>query len=260
MRYVSALLIVAVAFAGAVKSQPAQASNYFCGASAFVAPWNAQLDVPLASSQSADYGMYLAVKGKADVAARLTLITDSEAYAVNVPRLGLHEAKGNTDEVSSPFLIRFPKAQRVRYAFVDAVGIDGAAIEDCPSVVESVESETGPDASGDHLGPSPFTLQPKLLQQLPELSCGAVYKPPRMTRELGVETSFFGNTTRHATVRIYLDSDARVVDAEIAESSGVEGIDQLALTDARGSTYEPASFLCTPVVSIEDFDFKYGNH
>ena len=239
---------------------PARASNFFCDGSASVVPWNVGADVPLYSGVSADYGLTLWVKGKRDAAARVTLITDREAYSVNVPRLPLHAEDGESDEASVPFLVRFPTAQHVLYAFVDGIGIDGADVSDCPSVVTDVKPNRDADAGTYHLGSLPFTLHPVLLQSLPALPCGSVYIEPRVVHMLELTAGLFGNAERHALVRVYVDSNGTIVHTKIVSSSGVEGIDALAMAAVQGSTYQPARFLCVPVVSEFEIDMKYASY
>jgi hypothetical protein len=55
----------------------------------------------------------------------------------------------------------------------------------------------------------------------------------------------------------FIDSAGHAIRTEIWQSSGVPGIDATALAEAQGSTYAPAQFFCTPVVSIAVFPITY---
>jgi TonB family protein len=76
-----------------------------------------------------------------------------------------------------------------------------------------------------------------------------------MTRSVLAHVGLYGNTPRDVEIHVYIDSDGRVIKANIEKSSGVDGLDMTALSDVRSSTFAPATFLCTPVVS--DFIFSY---
>lgn len=244
---VAAVLSVALLpFAVLTEPATARASSPFCAATLWLVPWNASSDAAATSAESADYALFLNAAGKTDVAARVTLITDAEAFAVTVPRVALHAIEKESDRVASAH-VRFDRKQPVRYAFVDAVGVDGADLTDCPSDVSEVEPYRG-DASSWHVGDA-LSIAPKLLQPLPKLACAKAYVPAHIIREIGAPVGHFGNTPRSTGVHVYVDSDGRVVKADVAESSGVEGLDIAALALVRNATYAPAQFLCTPVVS-----------
>jgi TonB family protein len=52
-------------------------------------------------------------------------------------------------------------------------------------------------------------------------------------------------------VEAFVDSNGYVVNTEIRRSSGVDGIDEAAVSAVQFSTFRPATFLCTPVVSSQ---------
>lgn len=249
-----ALMIVGLA---AISFSPtaSRASSPFCGATLWMVPWNLGADAPLHGSHSADYMLELYAEGKRDIAARVTMITDSDAYSVTVPAVTLQTLAGETDKVVAPIHVRFETAQTVKYAFVDGVGLDGADVADCPSDVQDVIPYSG--SGQPHMGFHAQTIAAKFLQALPQLTCGKVYTEPRITKDNGSIVGHYGNAPRETTVHIYLDSNGTVLRTSIEKSSGVEGLDLAALGAARVSEFAPATFLCTPVVSELFMTYTY---
>ena len=80
---------------------------------------------------------------------------------------------------------------------------------------------------------------------------------PGLAKPFEPVTGFYGYRTRTAQIATFIDSAGHAIRTEIWQSSGVPGIDDTALAEAQGSTYEPAQFLCTPVVSIAIFSITY---
>jgi hypothetical protein len=247
VRMLAAFVAVLSSMLAGPRVSMAQTDNPFCGASVDVIPWNVAADTPLANNDGADYALEMLVDGKRDVAARVTLITDTDAYSVAVPRTTVStQSYGN---VTLPFLVHFDKATPVRYTFVDGVGVDGADVASCPTFVAPVEIDQRQDAG--HLGRGVTMLHPTYLQALPKLACGAVYKDATLKQELHSNwSSDFGKQRREALVKLYIDSNGRVLKEELFKSSGLDAFDQVALGDAHETIYNPAMFLCTPVVSI----------
>jgi hypothetical protein len=234
----------------------AQASNYFCKASVQLIPWNAGADAPLPNATTADYAMWLWVDGKSDLKGRVTLITDSKAWSVNVDS-PLYEVHGSSDRATRGFHVRFDKAETVRYMFVDAAGVDGAPVTDCPSVVRTValwkDEHTAP-----RLPNGAAELTPTLLQPLPKLSCASVYVPAKLARDGSQDVSHYGNGERNTKLLLDIDSNGRIVRSKLYESSGIDGLDTAALAGAQASTFTPATFLCVPVVSEVIWNWDYS--
>jgi hypothetical protein len=256
MKSVRVLLGLVLLCSMLLPARPARASNPFCGADVWMTPWDRDADAPRASGSTADYAMMLFAGGKRDIAGRVTLITDREAYRVEIPRLPLHVRDAGEDAVSAPFLVRFPTAQPLRYAYVDAVGLDGADVAPCPTYVQPVR----PDPQAPHgFAARAATLRPTLLAPLPPLTCAAVYAPPSIKKQLhGDATSHYGDERRTTIVEVFLDSNGLMLKEQLYRSSGVEGLDQTALSDARMTIYNPAEFLCTPVVSTLFYMERYN--
>ena len=237
-----------------VTTRAARAANPFCGATAFALPWNVGADAPLVNGDSADYALWLLVDGKHDVQARVTLITRTNAYTVGIPRLPLDVEKDGG--VTEPFLVRFKDAVHVRYAYVDGVGVDGKSVTDCPTFPQEVTPWH--DGSAPSVVRSALTLVPKLLQPLPKLTCPKVYEGASIAKEPYTQwISQYGDRQRSAVVRVYLDSDGLPLREKLVRSSGVDGIDQTAIANSMHTIYRPASFLCSPVVSVFYFELTY---
>lgn len=259
-RVCSLALVVALVALAVVTSVPlpASASNYFCSAGLHLIPWNSGADAPLPSTTTADYALWLSVKGKASVTARVTLITQKAAWQVTLTSR-LHAVRNSTDRFTDGAHVHFGVAHAVRYAFVDAAGVDGAALNTCPSVVRAIRPWISA-GSAPRLGSAARTLTPVYLQALPALSCGKTFTAPELTKDGTADISRFGNAYRSAEVLIDVDSDGRVVHAKIYRSSGVDGIDASALSAAEHSGFKPATFLCVPVVSQFLFRLKYRTY
>lgn len=234
----------------------ARASNYFCKASVQLIPWNEGADAPLPNATTADYAMWLWVDGKSDVKGRVTLITDRNAWSVNVDS-PLHSVQGSSDRPTRGFHVRFDKAETVRYVFVDAAGVDGAPVTDCPSVVRTVA--LWKDANNAPRLPSQAAeLVPTLLQPLPRLSCASVYAPAKLAHDGSQDVSHYGNGERNTKLLLDIDSNGRIVRSKLYKSSGIDGLDTAALAGAQASTFTPATFLCVPVVSEVIWNWDYS--
>ena len=144
--------------------------------------------------------------------------------------------------------------------FVDGAGVDGASVSDCPSFVKEVVPPTESDASLIAAPASFNHVEVKLLQTLPPQPCGAIYKGPELAKTFTPVTGFYGYGARTAQIAAFIDSAGHAIRTEVWQSSGVPGVDAVALAAVQGTTYEPAQFLCTPVVSIAIFSITYEEH
>lgn len=61
-------------------------------------------------------------------------------------------------------------------------------------------------------------------------------------------------------VKIFLDSDARIVDVLLDKSSGDETLDSLVLSNVMRAKFKPGYFLCTPVVSTFLLEMTYRQY
>lgn len=230
-------------------------NNPFCDASAIVVAWDKAKGAPY-DGPSATYALFLWGRGTSDFNARVTLVGGEFAYSIDVPRATISKA---TAGVSSPsaYLISLWSVVSIDRYFVDGVGLDGGKIADCPSFVKAVEPLEDVGAEVGAL-PSTFThLDAHLLQRLPPLACGEVYTRLSAAKPFTPVVGYFGDRPRSAEVEAFVDSSGQVVKTEIARSSGVDGIDAAAIAAVQYSTYKPARFLCTPVVSSGIFKVTY---
>lgn len=285
-RFVSAAVALAVVGVVPLARPPAAlASNVFCGTDASYVPWDTSADAP-ARDVASETGMrvVLYTPSATTVTALVDFITADSAYQAAVAGR-VHPPANGGDAATDPVLVTFPKPLDVQYAYVDSYAVDGAALTSCPTFVNQVNllgrTLRGHSALpslhpvGDRpVLPSRYsTAQAELLQPLPALSCGAMYTPARFSHTDWMDDSnldadfasyganeympFAGSGPRGpgasaspAVVAIALDSDGKAVMEAIVHSSGNHDADGQALDAARGGTYQPAQFLCTPVVSI----------
>ncbi|HKU81174.1 MAG TPA: hypothetical protein VJP76_03310 [Candidatus Tumulicola sp.] len=233
-------------------------SNPFCAASVGIIAWNTAIDAPAKNlAARRHYALSLSADGRTSVTARVVLIADEGAYAVEIPRTDLLRQGGTDDFYAEAMMVAFDKPVDVRYAYVDRVGVDGAAPADCPTVVspvvpyDSSRQGTPPTLAG--LVP----IRPAFLQALPALTCGSAYRAPEILSQ-GPLVGHFGDARRTTVVRAYVDSDGIAVRERLVKSSGVEGLDDAALGGVQQSRFKPAEFLCTPVVSEMLIDMDYS--
>jgi hypothetical protein len=264
-----ALLSAAILLSSLAVPRPALAdvpdtsswSNPFCAGDVTAFPWNRDLDQPAKPGRNTHYVLSLFADGKSTVSATIILISSGGAYTVTVEHNALLRQAGSDKFYAPPILVGFDKPQQVLYAFVDTVGVDGAASTPCPTVVNEVRSLIGrsvtgtqqPSMAGAPVTPATFR------QALPPLDCGSAYKEPVLLSREGPDLGDFGAKPLTALVHVYLDSAGHPVNPTLTQSSGVEGIDDWAMAGAEQSHYKPAQFLCTPVVSEMTVEFDY-NH
>jgi hypothetical protein len=261
----AALLLFSTAAARpAVADSPAASSwkNPFCSGDVQAYPWDKARDEPVQLGSSANYVLSLFADGKSTVSAAIILITTDGAYTVAVNRNPLLRKAGSDSFYAPAILVGFDKPQQVLYAYVDSVGVDGAAQAPCPTVVNPVQSLIGHSVTGTQspsMAGAPVT--PAIFKQaIPPLTCGSAYQEPVLLDREGPDVGNFGSKQLDAFVHVYIDSEGHPMNATIERSSGVEGIDDLAVAGAEESHYKPAQFLCTPVVSEMVIDLEYGHY
>ncbi len=195
----------------------------------------------------------------------IVLLTDDTAYDVNFS--GVLAAKNAADMsgITKPLLIGFPKPLTVRYAWVDQIGIDGAAPHSCPTnpfelggsndATEAISLPSGP------LMPNAFQIVPAAFKMnLPALGCTEPYREPKLTKWVEEKTDVLDTSAglkANARVRVFLDSDGKVAYANISKSSGSPAVDNAAVSAAAKALYQPAIFRCTAVVSSLLVDVGY---
>jgi TonB family protein len=233
-----------------------QWENPFCNGSAVVVPWDEAANAAAYGSNSKTVAVFLWANANSDYAARVTLIGNGAAYSADIPRTPVTTSPDGKSRRYA-YLVSLPSPVFLNYYFVDGAGVDGAPVSDCPSFVKEVVSPTESDASLVAAPASFAHVNAKLLQTLPPQPCGSIYKAPAFAKPFTPISGFYGNRSRTAQVAAFIDSAGHAIRTEIWQSSGVPGIDATALALVQGSTYEPAQFLCTPVVSIAIFPITY---
>lgn len=234
--------------------------NPFCSGTVGVMPWNHHAGAPSAKLLSDRYVLGLFANGKTDVAGSVTLITSDAAYSVPIARTDLLRSGGSDAFYAEPILVAFDKPVDVHYAYVDQIGVDGAAPAACPTVVQEVHAFTA-DGSNEFdvgIGGDVKPVNATFLQALPELTCGRAYIPSGLPRGAGAVVGAYGNVRKTTVVRIFIDSNGIPAGANIERPSGIEGLDQNVLGVVEHTHYTPAKFLCTPVVSEMSIEMEYN--
>lgn len=235
LRWLAALLLAAPVFyspglAAGTEAPSWKFQNPFCEVVAGVE----------ASSDGSEYAVALFSGRGTTLAAHVTLVTAANAYDVHVPAGNLSGPP--EDRASEGVAVKLPAGERVKYYFVDSYAVDGGSDVTCPSYVFPV---------GDHVADIPNGVQPiaaTLLQSLGKLPCGNVYRPADVGRDPGGVIGHFGDRPLSTKYHVFVNSNGHAVEATLVSSSGVEGVDAAALGSVEQAEYEPAQFLCTPVV------------
>ena len=252
--FTASFFVVAAAFA---VPRPAAASNIFCAASVSAFPLDPATDRIAQEQSTSRYAIDLGVRGKKNVTASVTFIGEKNAYIVNIPNTPLQaNGKKKGDWYTDAMLVRFARPAHVRYAYVDTVAVDGAATMTCPTVPmkASVPRKWAGKKLFERGAPG---LDAKFQQALPPLPCGAVYRQAKMLRTGTLYGGTFGIKARSAIVTVALDSRGKLAYVKLIKSSGIPQFDQNVLASAESSTYKPATFLCTPIVSEYIFIGNY---
>ena len=221
---------------------PAYASNAFCAASIRV--W--------AQASPSNYLVSLQSAAKDAVDARVTFITKSDAWSATIHATPEGTASSTGDRDTRPQLVYVPAGERVEYAYVDGVAIDGGALSDCATMVQGVEESGSAAFAGAGGG-----VMAKRLEALPPLSCGSIYTPGKAVRVESVPVGDY-HTRAVTLVKITIDSNGRVVEASIYKSSGIDGIDDAARAAAINGRYEPPTFLCQRVPGVYLVRMQYS--
>lgn len=245
---------------GVAVAAPSTWDNPFCSGSVAVMPWNARANAPSTNAASDRYVLGVFANGKTDVAGAVTLITPDAAYSVPIARTDLLRSGGSDDFYAEPILVAFDKPAEVRYAYVDQIGVDGAAAAACPTVVQEVHPFTA-NAGNEFdvsVGGDVKPVNAVFLQALPPLACGKAYISSDLPRGAGAVVGAYGNQRKSTVVRIFIDSNGIPAGASIERSSGIEGLDDNVIGLVEHTRYTPAKFLCTPVVSQMTIEMDYN--
>ncbi len=288
-------LAMTLSLGAVVCPQSAMASNPFCGADASYVPWDLRMNAPAPRSATTESSMrvvlYTASGSTAN--ALVTFITSDSAYQVTIADAPLHSQAAGGDRESDPVLVVFDHPIDVQFAYVDSYALDGAALSPCPSFVNQVNPlgvtpRAGTALPSLHAVPSsPAPTLPKifrsvyatLVQQLPPLPCGVVYKPataalrPEVDSQIVDDSEMAGGIMRASmgsqsqrdesmapaiaassgvagVVAVAIASNGALALAQLVRSSGNTITDHKALDQVRTGNYTPAQFLCTPVGSL----------
>jgi TonB family protein len=188
------------------------------------------------------YRIDVATNGGATGSGTLTLITDRSAYRATFA--GISIARSSQ---LAPLDVTLPTNDALQVAYVDSIGIDGAAPADCPTQVDSIND--GPQSAGPVSSGTPVAINATFLQVLPALACGKAYIPVRAI-SLPKLNDFYASVAKNQTavIKLWLDSNGILAGYKILKSSGDDTIDIAATIAARGARFAPAQFLCVPVI------------
>ncbi len=188
------------------------------------------------------------------VSAHVTLIGSEGAYDANVPSTNLSGALDDrrTDGID----IKMPESAPIHYFFVDTIAIDDEAPVTCPSYVQPSGSGPSEDSIAG-LGLTNVTAT--FLQKLPDLPCGKAYVEPTSRKGFEPIVGHYGDKPRSVVMHVFIDSAGNALRASMTRSSGVEGLDDAAIAAAEYTKYNPAQFLCQPVVGEIDMEMEYSS-
>ncbi len=195
----------------------------------------------------------------------VVLVTDDAAYDVNFSDIVAEKNGSSLSGITKPLFIGFSKPLNVRYAWVDQVGVNGAAPHSCP---------TNPFEAGASDGTTDAFPVPAMIyainafqfvsatfkMNLPPTDCKEPYREAKLSKWMEDKTDVLDTSAGLKTssrVRVFLDSDGKVAYANISKSSGSPAVDNAAVSAAAKALYQPAIFRCTPVVSSLLVDVGY---
>lgn len=228
--------------------------NPFCAAVAELVPLNRATNTTT-DGPTDSYALYLWSSALSNFSVRMTFVDSDSAYTADVPQATIPKDKVGLT-LRWFFRITFDHPVSLTDQFVDAVSVDGGAMTNCPSFVRqvfSLKNRTGTLVRETEDGHATAHF----LQRLPSLPCGKTFTPVRAKVAFSPVVGHFGDRPLSADIEVFVDSDGRVVKTRIWHSSGVDGIDDAAMGAAQLTTYEPAQFLCIPVVNHGVFRLDY---
>ncbi|HEX5276000.1 MAG TPA: energy transducer TonB [Candidatus Rubrimentiphilum sp.] len=194
----------------------------------------------------------------------VVVLTQNAAYDVNFSNVAAAKSASSSLGVTKPILVAFPKPLAVEFAWVDEIGMDGAAQHSCPTdpfggpggndAGEAVSLPPVYSMSGFQIVPATFKMN------LPVPDCKEAYSAARMVDWGSQETEYFDTSAglhTAATVRVFLGSDGKVLDAHVLHSSGSAIVDDAAIEKSANATYSPAIFRCAPIVGTVTIEVTY---
>jgi hypothetical protein len=183
------------------------------------------------------------------LAAHVTLVSDGSAYDAVLPDTNLSGPL--EDRRREPVVVTLPAADQLKYFFVDSYALDGRASVTCPSYVFPIGETVQAQVAGAAVIPA------VLLQSIEKLPCGQTYQDAGTGRDFGGVIGRYGNKPLSVTYHVYIDSKGHAISEKLLQSSGVEGVDSAALGSIQQQEFQPAQFLCTPVVSEINIRMDY---
>lgn len=194
----------------------------------------------------------------------VVVLTADAAYDVNFSNLVAAKNTVTGRGATQPILVTFQKPVDIDFAWVDQIGVNGAAPHACPT-----DPFVRPDTNESDsvrlpevvTSLSAFQVIPAVFKMdLTPPDCKEPYRAAQMIDWGGEDTEFFDTSAglhAAATVRAFVDSDGKVVAVDVVHSSGSAIVDGAATAKAAKARYSPAMFRCTPVVGSVLVDVKY---
>lgn len=194
------------------------------------------------------------------------LLTPDAAYNVHFANVAAGKsASGGQLNITKPLLIGSSQPLAVTYAWVDDIGMNGAAPHPCPTnpfdvvfgnrAIPAIQFPSLP-AALNLVDVIPATFK----MSLPPTDCAEPYRRARQTKS-GPKTTEYFDTSQglkaKLQLRVFLDSDGKVADVRVIHSSGSAAVDTAAIVGVSKAQYAPEIFRCVPVVGTVDIDFDY---
>jgi hypothetical protein len=246
------VLLYALAQAGSPsRSQlPPAWFDPFCAVSVQAVPWDVRSNAPASDATADGLAVELSAENANRLDAHLTLIGDTNAYDLLLQRVSLSGSPPGLR--SRPYLAQLPKAEAIRYAFVDSYTV-GSSTTNCPSEPVKVEA-----AGARPQRPNPADRVVAVYKQaIGPLKCGKEFEAPALAGASVAEASGV-DKPRTSFIMAFVNANGDVVKTYVWQSSGIDYLDTAAAVAARRSRYAPGTLLCTPVVGTYLFraDFK----
>jgi hypothetical protein len=264
------MLVLAMLACGALHAN-ARAS-VFCAADVdFLTPWNYGTDGPAnALDENLHYLYTLASDSAQRVSGHLIVVSDTKAYTVAFNDIRF--VPSETDPMhfqADSAMISLPRADRIRYAWVDDVVDASGKAQSCPTFPYKVPTlgdderrtltaSPAPLKRGEHRTFASTAADFKL--DLPALDCKVPYRDASMAGQIAHESSFYDmKAGRHAKAefRISIDSDGRAAAVDLLQPSGSTSFDAYARQQLAAVPYNPSIFRCIPVVSELRYRMEY---
>ena len=191
------------------------------------------------------YVATLTAADKGDYAGSITLFGETQAYETSFASVRINGR--------AALSITMPAHVRIDYASMDTAGLRGAAATSCPTFVV-VRGGAGADGA---LAAGHDRATASSRGNMPDLPCGQIWQNAVMRKP--PETFMYAPVVKNAktTIHFFVDSDGHVFDPQLLESSGDSTVDAQAVTSALTAKFQPATFLCSPVISDTTYTFTF---